>query len=97
MTVLKREAVIPFQGGHISIRNAFDYPERDQAGNPTGATLKARAGVFINLPKQSAIDLSGIELDSILAADICKRIKAHKLAQSILKENDETANQGLSG
>jgi hypothetical protein len=97
MTVLKREAVIPFQGGIITIRNAFDYPERDQAGNPTGNTLKARAGVFINLPKQPAIDISGCELDTILAAAICKRIKDNRLAQSILKENDEAALAGLNG
>lgn len=95
MTVAKREAIVPFQGGHISIRNAFDYPERDQAGNPTGATLKARGGIFINLPKQSAVEISGIELDQILSADICKRIRAHKLAQSILKENENASLQGL--
>lgn len=95
VNTLKREAVIPFQGGQLTVRNAFDYPERDQAGNPTGNMLKARAGMFINLPKQSAVDISGLDVDQILSADICTKLKKHKLAQSILRENETAALQGL--
>lgn len=85
--VTKKIAIVPFQGGRIEVRNAYTYPERDDKGAPTGVIREARSGVFICLPGINSIEISGLDIDQLLSADICKRFKENKLVQQILKEN----------
>lgn len=85
--VTKKIAIVPFPGGRLEVRNAYTYPERDQNGTPTGVIREARSGTFICLPGINPIEVSGLDLDDLLSATICQKLKNNKLAQQILKEN----------
>lgn len=89
--VPKRIAIVPFPGGVIEVRNAYTYNGRQQDANgvwqDTGVLRQARSGTYLCLHGSDPVEVSGLDLDEVLAPAIIAKLKKHPLAQKILKEN----------
>lgn len=87
----KRVAIVTFQGGALEFRNAYHYPAREQDSEgrwkDTGVYKQARSGTYLCLHGSDPVEVSGLDLDEILHPTITAKVKQHKLAQQILKEN----------
>lgn len=67
----------------MEVQNAYSYPAKDGKGEK-----QARPGVFLCVPGSYPIDVT--ELDF---ADLANKLKKNKLAQAIIAENIQAANQ----
>lgn len=75
-----------FHGGAVEMRNNFDFPERDRkTGEKTGAMVKAQAGVFLHTSDGKTMDITHLDLPSLLKAyeKLCKKPLAKQLLEEI--------------
>lgn len=75
-----------FHGGSVELRNNFDFPERDRTtGEPTGRTVKAQAGVFLHTADGKTVDITHLDITSLLKAyeKLCKKPLAKQLLEEI--------------
>ncbi len=80
----KISVVVTFPGAKLELRNAFDYPERDPQGNPTGRSRRAAAGLFLHVAGGNSINLTGIDVDELCKA--YKDLLEKPLAKQIIGE-----------